>query len=150
MMPRVKLVSPEDSSLLAAVEALEAQIFPDPWSLQSICSAVCNPCTKLYAALTDADKLMGYLFVTQVVDTADIANIAVSPAFRRQGIASLLLDTALDGMDAEIFLEVRQSNAPAIALYQKYGFVQYGTRRNYYETPREDAVLMKKPRAPQV
>ena len=146
MTPRVKRVAPEDTALLAAVEQLEVQIFPDPWSLQSICSAVCNLHTKLYAALTEQDELMGYLFVTQVMDTADIANIAVAPDFRRQGIASLLLDTALVGMDADIFLEVRASNAPAIALYRKYGFEPYGTRRNYYESPREDAILMKKPR----
>ena len=63
----------KDTALLAAVEQLEVQIFPDPWSLQSICSAVCNLHTRLYAALTEHDELMGYLFVTQVMDTADIA-----------------------------------------------------------------------------
>jgi ribosomal-protein-alanine N-acetyltransferase len=89
---------------------------------------------------------MGYLFVTQVMDTADIGNIAVSPEFRRQGIASLLLDTALNGMDADVFLEVRHSNTPAIALYEKYGFQPIGIRKNYYDNPREDAILMQKPR----
>ena len=146
MMPRVKRVTPEDAALLAAMEALEAKIFPDPWSLRSICDAVSNPCTVLYAALTESDALMGYLFVTQVMDTADIDNIAVSPDFRRQGIASLLLDTALDGLDAEVFLEVRKSNTSAIALYQKYGFAPYNIRKNYYENPREDAILMKMPK----
>lgn len=146
MKPRVKRIAPEDAALLAEVEALEAEIFSDPWSLRSICDAVCNPCTVLYAALDASDTLMGYLFVTQVMDTAEIANIAVNPAFRRQGVASLLLDTALDGMEAELFLEVRRSNAPAIALYQKYGFEPYNIRRNYYEKPREDAILMKKPK----
>lgn len=144
MMPRVKRITPEDTALLTAVGVLETEIFSDPWSMQSICSAIANRCTRLYAALDDTDALMGYLFVTQVMDTADIANIAVSPAFRRQGIASLLLDTALDGLEADLFLEVRASNTPAIALYRKYGFTEYGVRKNYYDSPREDAVLMKR------
>lgn len=146
MMPRVKRVLPEDTEILAACGELEAQIFSDAWSPQSICSAAAARCTRMYAALSDTDALMGYLFVTQVMDEAEIENIAVSPAFRRQGIASLLLDTALSGLDADIFLEVRASNAPAIALYQKYGFAAYGIRRNYYEKPQEDAVLMKRER----
>lgn len=144
MTPRVERITAADTAILAACEKLEQQIFLDPWSLQSICSAVCAPCTKLYAALSGTEELMGYLFITQVMDTADIDNIAVAPACRRQGIASLLLDTALDGMEAEVFLEVRASNAPAIALYRKYGFAEFGIRKNYYENPREDAVLMKR------
>jgi ribosomal-protein-alanine N-acetyltransferase len=147
MMPRVKRIAPEEDGVLTACAALEAAIFPDPWSLQNIRSAVCAPCTRLYGAFSDTDALIGYVFLTQVLDTADIDNIAVAPDFRRQGIAALLLDTALDGVDADIHLEVRASNAPAIALYQKYGFTAYGTRRNYYDDPREDAVLMIKQRS---
>ena len=144
-MPRVKRVTPEDTAILAAIEAIEAQTFSDPWSLQSICGSVNSLRTRVYAALDDTGTLMGYLFLTQVMDIADVDNIAVAPAFRRQGVASLLLETALDGMDAEVFLEVRASNAPAIALYQKFGFTQCGIRRNYYEKPQEDALLMKRP-----
>jgi ribosomal-protein-alanine N-acetyltransferase len=79
------------------------------------------------------------------MDTAEISNVAAAPDCRRQGIASLLLHTALEGVEAEIFLEVRKSNLPAIALYQKYGFAEYGIPKNYYSSPREDAVLMKRP-----
>lgn len=147
-MPRVKRVTMEDAAILAAIEGIEAEVFSDPWSLQSIENSVCGLRTRVYAALDDADTLMGYLFLTQVMDVADVDNIAVAPAFRRQGVASLLLETALDGMDAEVFLEVRASNAPAIALYQKFGFTQCGIRRNYYEKPREDALLMKRERDP--
>ena len=146
MKPRVKLVTPQDITIVVACAKLEETIFSDPWSLQSICTAVASPCTRMYAALSEKDKLMGYLFVTQVEDTADIDNIAVSPGFRRQGIASLLLDTALDGMDADAYLEVRASNTPAAALYRKYGFQEIGIRKDYYESPREDAVLMQRPR----
>ena len=144
-MPRVKCITAEDTALLAAIESLEAMTFPDPWSLQSIRGSVDSLRTRVYAALDDTDTLMGYLFFTQVMDVADVDNIAVAPAFRRQGVASLLLETAFEGVDAEVFLEVRASNAPAIALYQKFGFTQCGIRRNYYEKPQEDALLMKRP-----
>ena len=144
-MPRVKHVTAEDTALLAAIESLEAMTFPDPWSLQSIRGSVDSLRTRVYAALDDTDTLMGYLFLTQVMDVADVDNIAVAPAFRRQGVASLLLETAFEGVDAEVFLEVRASNAPAIALYQKFGFTQCGIRKNYYEKPQEDALLMKRP-----
>ena len=146
MMPKVKRILPQDTELLAAVERLEARIFPDPWSLRSICSAVCAPCTKLFGAFAEDGKLMGYLFFTQVLDTASIDNLAVAPAFRRQGVAVLLLDAALDGVEADIDLEVRASNAGAIALYRKYGFQECGIRKAYYENPEEDAILMCKPR----
>ena len=145
-MPRVKRVTPEDTALLREISALEAVIFTDAWSEESIFAAAENLRTRLLAELDDPDALMGYLIVTQVMDVADIDNIAVSPDFRRQGIASLLLDTALEQMDADVFLEVRASNAPAIGLYQKYGFARIGIRRNYYEKPREDAILMKRER----
>lgn len=146
MMPRVKRITPEDTALLRDISALEAVIFTDAWSEESILSAAENLRTRIYAALNEQDALMGYLIVTQVMDVADIDNIAVSPDFRRQGIASLLLDTALERMDADVFLEVRASNAPAIELYQKYGFAQIGIRKHYYEKPREDAILMKRER----
>ena len=145
-MPRVKRVTPEDTALLREISALEAVIFTDAWSEESIFAAAENLRTRILAALDDQDALMGYLIVTQVMDVADIDNIAVSPDFRRQGIASLLLDTALEQMDADVFLEVRASNAPAIGLYQKSGFARIGIRRNYYEKPREDAILMKRER----
>ena len=91
-MPRVKRVTPEDTALLAAIEGIEAQTFSDPWSLQSICGSVNSLRTRVYAALDDTGTLMGYLFLTQVMDVADVDNIAVAPAFRRQGVASLLLE----------------------------------------------------------
>ena len=144
MMPRVKRIAPEETAILTAVGELEMQIFSDAWSLRSIQDAVESPCTTLYAALSETDELMGYLFFMQVLDEAEVANIAVSPDFRRNGVASCLLDTALENVEADIFLEVRASNAPAIALYEKYGFRQYGVRRNYYESPREDALLMQR------
>ncbi len=146
MMPRVKEVTAADGELLTQIAAIEAQVFTDAWSLASIRSSAESPATRIYAAVTETDRVAGYCIVTQVLDTADLENIAVAPEFRRQGIAARLLDAAFAGMDADIHLEVRASNAGAIALYRKYGFTECGIRRRYYENPREDAILMLKSR----
>ena len=88
----------------------------------------------------------GYANFLHVLDEGDIGNVAVAPEYRRQGVADALLDAlcaraaALDL--AFLTLEVRLSNAPAIALYRKHGFQTVGQRRNYYQKPDEDALLM--------
>ena len=83
-----------------------------------------------------------------MVDEGNITNVAVRRDCRRQGVAAALLD-ALEAQGKErelafLTLEVRQSNAPARALYEKLGYLQAGLRRNYYENPREDAIIMTK------
>lgn len=142
MMPRVKAVSVSDEEILRQCAALEAQIFPDAWSIAAMRTAALAPATTLYAAMDENDNVLGYAFVTRVLDTADLDNIAVAPEYRRQGIAGMLLDAAFDGTEAAVHLEVRTSNAGAIALYRKHGFRECGIRKNYYQNPREDAVLM--------
>ena len=83
-----------------------------------------------------------------VLDEGYISNVAVSPKYRRQGIADALierLDELCSGHGlAFVSLEVRAGNAPAVALYEKHGFAPVGLRKNYYERPREDAVIMTK------
>ena len=92
------------------------------------------------------ETVLGYANFLHVLDEGDIGNVAVAPEHRRQGIADALLDAlcaraaALDL--AFLTLEVRASNAPAIALYRKHGFQTVGQRRNYYQKPDEDALLM--------
>ena len=81
-----------------------------------------------------------------VLDEGYINNIAVSPSYRRRGVASALMDRLIDsarGLSlAFLTLEVRCGNHAAISLYEKYGFERVGLRRGYYEKPREDALLM--------
>ena len=81
-----------------------------------------------------------------MLDEGNLDNIAVAPAYRRQGVAAALIETLLRRARelslACVMLEVRQSNAPAIALYESFGFAPVGKRKGYYEKPREDAVLM--------
>ena len=90
--------------------------------------------------------LLGYAGLLVVLDEGYITNVAVRPAYRRQGIASDLLGVferfARGHQLTFLTLEVRASNAPAIALYEKYGFQRAGVRPNYYQSPREDAIIM--------
>ncbi len=100
-------------------------------------------------AATDADgALRGYAAGTVVADEGEVLNLAVAPAFRRRGVARLLLTALLDALHARgaqsLFLEVRASNAAALALYRAFGFRELGRRIAYYRAPREDAITMVK------
>jgi len=92
------------------------------------------------------DRPVGFLAARQAADEAEILNIAVHRDFRRKGIASALLLSALDefrrSASARIFLELRESNLPARTLYNRHGFVPSGRRKAYYQHPIEDAVCM--------
>ena len=124
---------------------LEKICFSLPWTADMIRSELNNP-SCLYLAAVDGDTLVGYIGVQTVLDEGYINNVAVRPEYRRRGIAaaliSLLIDEARAIGLAFMTLEVRESNAPAIALYEKLGFTTVGRRKNYYEKPREDAILM--------
>jgi len=89
------------------------------------------------------DAVAGFLISRTVAGEMEILNLAVAPAFRRQGIARALLENALDGFEGAVFLEVRQSNVAAQTLYASFGFCLAGLRRNYYDSPKEDAVVMR-------
>jgi ribosomal-protein-alanine N-acetyltransferase len=90
------------------------------------------------------DQLAGFVvWMDAGPDEAEILNIAVRPRLRMRGIASVLLKAALDAAPATFFLEVRESNEAARALYRKLGFAEVGIRPGYYENPPESAVVMK-------
>ena len=124
-----------------AVAALEAACFPDPWPD----SFIARRLGGLLAAF-EAETLIGYASLSWVLDEGSLDSIAVSPEHRRQGIGDALLDEAVKWARSRelsfITLEVRAGNRPAIALYRKHGFIRAGLRKNYYEKPREDAILM--------
>lgn len=127
---------------LAAVAALEAQCFAEPWSENALREELNNPCARFLVAV-DADTVVGYLGCHHIAGEGFIANVAVSPAFRRRGIARALVSAALsDGVSlSRISLEVRVSNASAIALYRSLGFVCEGLRPSFYRYPTEDAAI---------
>lgn len=138
----VRLMKPED---VPEVAKMEAEIFSMPWSENSFLEEVERDDRIFVVAHVD-DKLAGYVGIIPSFDEADIANVAVASSMRRCGIAERMLEIAMAWareMGVKDFaLEVRAGNVGAIALYGKLGFISEGIRKNYYEKPTEDALIM--------
>ena len=134
-----------DENDIEAVASLEAEIFPDPWSAKSIKETYEQNHALILGAYKE-ETLIGYVIFYYVLDEGEIARIAVSPQYRRQGVADQifagLLDFCAEKSIERILLDVRISNEPAIAFYRKSGFAEDGIRKNFYENPKEDALLM--------
>lgn len=132
---------------VSQVAELEKKCFSDPWSEKSIAGELDNKLAYWLVAV-EGDFVAGYVGSQTVMGETDMMNIAVHPDYRRRGVAEALVNTLvlrLKAMDSHsLTLEVRSSNAPAIALYQKHGFSQVGLRKNYYRNPREDALILRK------
>jgi ribosomal-protein-alanine N-acetyltransferase len=128
---------------LPQVIAIERRAFPTPWSLGMFVLELSKSSGVCLAAVSDG-RLVGYLICARYADVWHLMNIAVDPPSRRQGVATALLEEMFQraGHDASYTLEVRPSNAAAIALYERYGFRSAGTRRRYYHDTGEDAVIM--------
>ena len=132
---------------IAEAAELEKKYFSEPWSQNSLRLL----CTEDYPsfAVCDADgSLVGYLSAAKAFDELQIINVAVREDMRGKGIGSLLMRTAdsycLENSLVSISLEVRESNAPAIALYERSGYAPLGIRKNFYRCPTENAVVMVK------
>ena len=140
----IRKMQPDD---VIAIAELEKVCFSDPWSENSIASELDNRLSYWLVAEIDG-KVAGYVGSQSVLDGADMMNLAVAPAYRRQGIGQALVTALTDYLQQKgiivLLLEVRASNDPAIALYQSLGFQQIGRRPNYYHHPREDALIMRK------
>ena len=135
------------SAHISSIAELEKICFSDPWSENSVASELKNP-LSLWLVAVEGDRLAGYIGSQSVEGEADVMNVAVHPDFRRRGIAEelcLRLVTILNERNIHsLTLEVRASNAAAIALYEKLGFTLVGRRPNYYRHPKEDAHIMRK------
>jgi ribosomal-protein-alanine N-acetyltransferase len=140
-------IVPMQAQHVPEAAAIERLCFSDPWSENSIRAELDNPLGLWLCALCGG-RVAGYVGSELVPDEADMMNLAVLPEFRRQGAAELLLQTLVLALKergiVSLTLEVRASNAPAIALYQKNGFRQVGCRKNYYFHPTEDAWILRK------
>lgn len=138
---------PMTAEHVAQVAELEKLCFSTPWSEKSVAGELTNPLALWIVAL-DHDRVVGYVGSQSVLGEADMMNIAVSPEYRRQGIANTLVKALISQLAANevhsLTLEVRASNAPAITLYDKLGFTQVGRRPNYYSAPKEDALILRK------
>lgn len=141
-MIQYRFMKPEDCR---QVEELYQACFSHPWTLHAIEEMFT---VEGYVSLVaeEEEHIVGYIGMKTVCDEADITNVAVAPSVRRQGIAHTLLERLLTeaekGDICSIFLEVRVSNDPAITLYQHAGFEDCGRRKNYYDKPTEDALIM--------
>ena len=132
---------------VAQVAALEKICFSDPWSERSVASELENKLSYWLVAL-EGETVAGYIGSQTVMDETDMMNVAVHPDFRRKGVAEALVNGLVDALKEKgshcLTLEVRASNEPAKALYEKLGFIQIGRRPNYYRNPREDALILRK------
>ena len=132
---------------VAQVAELEKLCFADPWSEKSIASELGNIWSYWVVAL-DGERVVGYIGSQSSADETDVMNVAVHPDYRRRGIAESLIEVLIRELKNRgshaLMLEVRDSNEPAIALYEKLGFQQVGLRKNYYHKPKEDALILRK------
>jgi len=140
-------IIPIENSHIKPLAALEKQCFTSPWSVESIADQLVNPLAHFLVAAAGS-AVAGYIGTQEIAGECYITNIAVSPEYRRSGIAQALLTAAQEGARARgcsfITLEVRVSNMPAIALYSKNGFTVAGERRDFYTKPDENAYIMTK------
>ena len=133
---------------LPQVIAIERRSFPTPWSLAMFVLELSKPSSICLAAAEPQrgrlGKLLGYVICSRYADVWHVMNIAVDPTMRRRGIGVALLSGVIEraGAGESFTLEVRPSNAGAIALYERFGFRTAGSRPRYYQDTGEDAVIM--------
>lgn len=130
----------EDAKGLAELDKL---CFAVPWSEKSFLEEAENPLARYFVAKIE-EEIVGYGGIWLVSGEGQITNIAVRPDMRKKGIASAILEELIlcAKTCAQIFLEVRESNAAAISLYEKHGFKNCGVRKNFYHSPIENGIVM--------
>jgi len=131
---------------LDTIMVIEPQIYPYPWTLGNFSDSLNSGYSGW--VLMHIDEIIGYSLMMMVLDEAHLLNLSIAKTYQKQGLGRTLLehmvDIAKNNQMANMFLEVRQSNISAIALYENMGFNEMAIRRNYYPAAngREDAVLM--------
>lgn len=138
----IEPVSPADCAAIASIEEL---CFSHPWSSRAVSDTLSQDNTVFLKAVSGGE-LIGYISFQYVLDEGYINNIAVHPRFRQSGVGKRLLQAALEqGRKLRLSfltLEVRPSNIPAVHLYTTSGFSSVGQRKNFYQDPTEDALLL--------
>ena len=141
---QIRRMTMEDCVQVAAIEAVS---FSMPWSLAAFTDTV-EKDNYRYIVAEEEGEILGYCGFIYVLDEAEIPNVCVKEAARQQGVGTKIMQRLLE--DAKqlgitvLYLEVRKSNTAARRLYESLGFTMNGIRKNFYERPTEDAVLMSK------
>lgn len=141
-MPVVRRATETD---IEAIAKMEMKIFSDAWTLNNVYETFCQPQAFIVVA-EQKEEIVGYCIVYYVLDEGEIARIAVDSKCRRQGVGRQILEHVKEICKEKeitrLLLDVRESNSAARAFYKHYGFCEDGIRKNFYEMPREHAVLM--------
>lgn len=140
------IIKKAEFSDVPQIAEIERVSIPQPWSEAAFTSALADEKAVTLAAFC-GDILCGFITGVYLLDTADIYSVAVSSEYRKKGAGKLLLEEFFSALPDEVntvCLEVRESNIPAINLYEKLGFERVGLRKNFYQDPRENAILMTK------
>ena len=142
-------IVPMNADHLEELEKLERICFSRPWSRKMLAEELENQCAAFLVAQDSiTQQVMGYAGLLVMADEGYITNVAVFPEFRRQGVAAKLIavfeNFARGNKLAFLTLEVRPSNTAAIALYKGFAFEEVGRRKNYYDLPKEDALILTK------
>ena len=137
-----------NESHVASVAAIEKECFGrDAWSERSVAGELTNALALWLVAVEDG-AVAGYVGSQTVCNETDMMNVAVTADFRRRGIGEKLVNALVEelkAMDSHcLTLEVRASNTPAQAMYEKLGFAEIGRRPRYYQNPKEDALILRK------
>ena len=147
MSERQIRIVPMTADHLDELERLERICFSRPWSKRMLAEELDNACAAfLVAEDGETGAVLGYAGLLAMMDEGYITNVAVFPEYRRCGIAAKIIEVFMNFARGNqlsfLTLEVRPSNEAAIALYQRFGFEEVGRRRNYYDLPKEDALIL--------
>ena len=127
------------------MHAIEQAVFADPWSTQDFRD--CLASDAIFLVAERADQVAGYVVAIDAADEGEILNLAVASPGRRHGLGRALVQEVVDALSGrgarQIYLEVRESNAPARELYATHGFREVGRRKQYYRRPVEDAIVLR-------
>lgn len=140
------LIREMKESDLEEILEIEKKSFADPWSRKLFKETLSFPHSVNFVLRESTGALLGYINFYLIGEEAHMLNLAIHPDFRKKGVATHLLNYAIDFLKrskaANFFLEVREGNRDAIALYRKFGFQMIGRRKRYYVETNEDALVM--------
>ena len=146
MSEKMIRIVPMNADHLEELERLERICFSRPWSKRMLGEELENQCAAFLVAEDENGTVLGYAGLLVMIDEGYITNVAVFPEYRRLGVAAKIIEVYMNFAQANnlafLTLEVRPSNEAALALYRRFGFEEVGRRKNYYDLPKEDALIL--------